>query len=480
MRRGSYGWTTLLVTALVIAAFQLPAAAAEDEIYPMIFPVAGPNYYGDTWGAARSGGRTHQGTDIMADKMVPVVAVASGTVYWMQDEQGGKCCALGLRHDDDWISWYIHLNNDTPGTDDGQGWGFAPGIEVGVHVEAGEVIAYVGDSGNAESTASHLHFELHQPGDIPINPYQSLLVATTALLPRTAGANRFATAVAISKSVYSPGVGKVYVANGYGFADALAGGPAAAVDAAPILLVTSTGVPAETRDELLRLQPLEIVLLGGEGVINASVEAQMSEYTSGPVTRLAGQDRFGTAAAISAATYPAGADTVYVASGYTFADALAGSPVAGAQGAPLLLVGSDSVPPETASELARLQPSTIIILGGEAVVSLGVEDTLSEYGTVARLAGASRYGTAVEVSRSAFAPGIETVYIATGADFADALAGAPMAALRGAPILLVSASALPPETLAEIERLAPAQVVILGGGGAVGATVEYELWAAIS
>ena len=96
----------------------------------------------------------------------------------MQDEQGGDCCALELRHDDGYESWYIHLNNDTPGTDDGLGWGFAPGIEQGVHVRAGQLIAYVGDSGNAESSGSHLHFELHNPDGDVVNPFTHLNAAT--------------------------------------------------------------------------------------------------------------------------------------------------------------------------------------------------------------------------------------------------------------------------------------------------------------
>jgi murein DD-endopeptidase MepM/ murein hydrolase activator NlpD len=168
----------LVALALVVSALAVPTASSAEEIYPIIFPVLGPNHFTDTFDAPRSGGRTHGATDIMADKMTPVVAAASGTVGWMQDEQGGDCCAMELRHDDGWVSWYIHLNNDTPGTDDGQGWGFAPGITTGVHVQAGQLIGWVGDSGNAENVAPHLHFELHRPDGTNFNPYESLLAAT--------------------------------------------------------------------------------------------------------------------------------------------------------------------------------------------------------------------------------------------------------------------------------------------------------------
>ncbi|MDJ0953126.1 MAG: M23 family metallopeptidase [Acidimicrobiia bacterium] len=164
-----------LAFVLVVGALASPgttAPKAEADIYgdTMYFPVVGDNHYSDTFGAPRGSGRVHHGVDIMAAKMTPVVAVADGTVGWMHDDQGGNCCAMSLRHDDGYESWYIHLNNDTPGTDDGKGWGFAPGIESGAHVFAGQLIGWVGDSGNAEHVSPHLHFELHDPNGRVLNP----------------------------------------------------------------------------------------------------------------------------------------------------------------------------------------------------------------------------------------------------------------------------------------------------------------------
>ncbi len=168
-----------LASICVFLLFPYTPASA-DVVYPIVFPVVGDNNYSDTFGDPRGAGRTHEGVDIMAAKMTPVVAAASGTVGWMHDVQGGNCCALQLIHDDGYSSWYIHLNNDTPGTDDGQGWGFAPGITTGVHVAAGQLIGYVGDSGNAEAAPPHLHFELRDPSGVAFDPYPSLLVATFA------------------------------------------------------------------------------------------------------------------------------------------------------------------------------------------------------------------------------------------------------------------------------------------------------------
>ncbi|MEY2433600.1 MAG: hypothetical protein QOC92_3325, partial [Acidimicrobiaceae bacterium] len=87
---------------------------------------------------------------------------------------------LVVRDSEGWEYWYIHINNDNPGTDDGLNppeWMFAPGITRGSKVVAGQFIAFMGDSGNAESTAPHLHFEIHMPDGTPINPYDSLLAA---------------------------------------------------------------------------------------------------------------------------------------------------------------------------------------------------------------------------------------------------------------------------------------------------------------
>lgn len=155
------------------------AQAADFDPNQIIFPVDGENHYTDTFDACRGTdcSRRHNATDIMADKGVPVLAAAAGTVKWI----GDTCCYLRISHGNGWDTQYIHLNNDTQNpdgsySDDGLAWGIAPGIEVGTHVEAGQLIGWVGDSGNAEYTASHLHFEIWQ-GDTRINPYPYLIAA---------------------------------------------------------------------------------------------------------------------------------------------------------------------------------------------------------------------------------------------------------------------------------------------------------------
>ena len=148
--------------------------------YELTFPVDGDHHFRDWFWSARSGG-IHHAQDIMAEKMIPVLAVADGTIRQVNWTTGApdpaRCCTLVLKHDDGWESRYIHLNNDSPGTDDGAGWGIADGIAPGVHVSEGTVIGWVGDSGNAESTASHLHFELLDPAGVYVNPFHALAQA---------------------------------------------------------------------------------------------------------------------------------------------------------------------------------------------------------------------------------------------------------------------------------------------------------------
>ncbi len=173
------------VAALAPVVARLPADAQVETrpiCYPMETRPLGANTYGDTRGG---GTRSHEGHDIMGPKMVPMQAAADGVVEELvyNNAQGNR---IAIRGPEGWRYVYLHVNNDTPGTDDGaatRNQVFAPGLVVGSQVRAGQVIAFNGDSGNAENSGAHLHFEIRRPGSghwsvsPSIDPYPSLRAA---------------------------------------------------------------------------------------------------------------------------------------------------------------------------------------------------------------------------------------------------------------------------------------------------------------
>ncbi len=196
------------------------------------------------------------------------------------------------------------------------------------------------------------------------------------------------------------------------------------------------------------------------------------------VQRFGGVDRYAPAAAVSANHFALGVPAVFVATGANFPDALAGGPAAARAGAPILLVTRTEIPAPTKTELTRLKPARIVVLGGAGVISDGVTTALAAYqtgGGVSRLGGADRYATAAAVSRATFATGTATAYVATGLAFPDALVGGAAAARAGSPVLLARAGALPGATEAELKRLAPARIIVLGGPSAIGDGVVAKL-----
>jgi len=185
----------------------------------------------------------------------------------------------------------------------------------------------------------------------------SVQTALTAAYPaaaveRIGGADRFDTAALVSESYFAPGVTTAYVATGSNFPDALAGGMLAAQAPGPVLLTDKDALPQATKDELARLDPDEIVVLGGSGVVSDVVLTALESLTAGTVRRIPGSNRYATAAAIGAEAYPGASSAVYLATGLDFPDALATTPAA--SGGPLLLVTDDAIPASTANALEAL------------------------------------------------------------------------------------------------------------------------------
>jgi murein DD-endopeptidase MepM/ murein hydrolase activator NlpD len=181
--------TLVLVLAGIVLAVlfgsAVPAKAQDPSIRPICFPVVEPVYFTDSFGAPRAGHR-HQGNDLMGEKGYHLVAPADAVIVDLRGPGTGHSdFSIRLQDAEGWFYAYLHMNDDTWGTDDGAApveMVFAPGLAVGSTVRAGQFIGYMGDSGNAEGGTAHLHFEIRQPADnlwnaAAVDPYASLLAA---------------------------------------------------------------------------------------------------------------------------------------------------------------------------------------------------------------------------------------------------------------------------------------------------------------
>jgi hypothetical protein len=160
----------LLLTALALAV--PTASAARSSVPRLVFPVVGAVTFRDDFGEPR-GALRHQGNDLVGDKSAPVVAVEDGTVkYWTSSPNAG--CMLYLYGSSGTMYEYIHLNNDLTPKNDNKGkcvQGTAYAVPDGTPVTSGQVIGYLGDSGDADGIDPHLHFEVHPNGGNAVDPY---------------------------------------------------------------------------------------------------------------------------------------------------------------------------------------------------------------------------------------------------------------------------------------------------------------------
>ncbi|MGX5681778.1 cell wall-binding repeat-containing protein [Schumannella luteola] len=292
---------------------------------------------------------------------------------------------------------------------------------------------------------------------------------------RVAGADRFETSADIALASYPGGADTVYVATGQNYPDALAAGPAAAAEGAPLLLVPSTGaLPLSIRTALDALDPANIVVVGGTPSVSAAVYSELSGY-SDSIERVAGADRFETSRLLAERIYDH-ADFVFIATGLNFPDALSAGPAAFVNDAPVILVngGSSTLDAATADLVESLGTQTAVIVGGTPSVSLGIQTDLDAILPDAiRFPGADRFETSRLVNEYAFyQPTETTAFFATGLGFPDALAGSAWAAAQGAPLYVIPPTCVPTATMDGLEFLGVSNVVLLGGLPSLGTPVE--------
>ena len=310
-------------------------------------------------------------------------------------------------------------------------------------------------------------------------------MVTVSLLPaqRISGTDRFATAIAIAQAGYPTTeppttVPVVYLATGSNYPDALAAAPAAALLHGPLLLTPSDSLPANVSAEITRLRPARIVVAGGEGAISAHVLSQLAGLAP-TVIRISGTDRYQTARqvvrdAFPGSTSPGAVRSAYLATGLNYPDALSAAAAAGAAGVPVLLANgqADSVDAATLELIRYLGVTTVTIVGGTVVVSPGMESSLVAAGlTVSRVGGSDRFQTSQMVSENAFPTGAPQIFLATGYQFPDALAGAALAGLRRSPLYVVPPTCVPARVLSDIASSGASRITLLGGATALSDSV---------
>ena len=255
----------------------------------------------------------------------------------------------------------------------------------------------------------------------------------------------------------------VVVGRGDVFADVLAGGPLAAVNKGPVLLADHDGVSDRVVAEAKRVLKATgvVYLLGGAEALPPTIDLAFVQAGL-RVERIAGVDRYGTAAEIAVRVNP-NPDEVVLVSGSSFADAVVVSAPAASKRAPVLLTSRDELAGATRAYLAGVPSAQRVVVGGAQVIADAVA---TEAGATERVAGVDRYDTSGRVAQRWY-PDADHLSVATGGRFQDALIGGPFAARSGAPVLLLS-----PGTPAAVYRYVHDRVDQLDGSVVLGTDSE--------
>lgn len=277
---------------------------------------------------------------------------------------------------------------------------------------------------------------------------------------RIAGQNRYESAAQISREQFT-NAKKVIVVNAQKYADALSA-TTLSDGKYSILYTEKDSLPTATRNEIQRLNPVEVYLLGGQQSISSGIENILKKY-SNKVTRIAGRDRYETSAKVAAMSKK---KNVVIASGENFSDPLYASSYAYSNNAKILLSSGKTLSRQTRDYLLRNKSSigkVTVVGGGQSISSATVRYIQSVTGkNVSRISGRNRYDGSVKVANSM---NKDKVFIASGEDFADALAISPLAQKLNAPILLSSRSKLDTSVIAFLNNFKKSikDVYIVGG-----------------
>ncbi|WP_407307552.1 cell wall-binding repeat-containing protein [Desulfosporosinus sp. SB140] len=259
------------------------------------------------------------------------------------------------------------------------------------------------------------------------------LATTSPIITRLAGIDRYETASQIAKSGWSQSDYAI-LAFGEDYPDALSAAPLAKKYNAPILLTNTSSLPITTKQTLLDLQVKNVFIIGGTGVISQSVESELQ--TMGlETTRIYGSDRYATAIQV-AQQVTSSPSTLFVVTGEDYPDALLIAPIASVKQIPIILVPNDSVPDSVKNYISTLNVSKTYVIGYSDIIS---DQVAQQFPNPERILGSDKYARNIAVNQLFNTDfNSDSICIATGEGFADALTGAAYSAKISEPIILIN------------------------------------------
>ena len=292
---------------------------------------------------------------------------------------------------------------------------------------------------------------------------------------RLFGINRYQTAVEISNAGWTTVTKHIILARGDDYADALAGVPLAYRLNAPILLTSNHRLDHATTNEIQRLQAEQVIILGGVNAIPEEIKTQLEDLGVN-VKRIAGGDRYETAVKIAEEMANNGAkfDTGFISVGNDFADALSTSSYAARMGAPILMTRTETLHESVSKALVNLEINNTIVVGGQAAVS---EEVFNKLPNAVRINGDNRYATSTALAEVFLPEDKNEIFMATGLDFPDAIAGAVLAAKENSGVLLVRGDLCEPNHVVQsfLKNNGIKRTIILGGNASVSCNIENWL-----
>ena len=288
---------------------------------------------------------------------------------------------------------------------------------------------------------------------------------------RVGGSDRYEVSAAVAQEAYPSGAAVAYVVTGENFPDALSAAPAAVAEDGPLLLTTRDSVPGVVLDELHRIGPERIVVVGGPASVSEDAVAALSEIA--PTERIGGADRFEVSRNVLQSVFTDDVRKVYVATGGSYPDALSAAAVAGSERRPVILVdgSADRLDLETENVLRSMNLYATTVVGGSSTVSEGIERSLEELAPTTRLGGVDRYDTS-RLLNAATRESITHAYIVSGEKFPDALVGSAWAGQDDVLVFTTPSACIPGATLAALQRMEVDSVTLIGGEASLSPAVE--------